>query len=86
MFPLTFGTDFRFDRDCLNYFSSKFSNLNLFDERGLSCFKYLIDRRATRGGGGGEVYPSYFQKLKKSALIYEKKRPDCGHLWVKFLI
>ena len=65
MFPLTFGTDFRFDRDCLNYFSSKFSNLNLFDERGFSCFKYLIDRRATRGGGGGGGLPFLFPKIEK---------------------
>ena len=36
-------------------------------------------------GGRGEVSPALIQKLEKSALILEKKCPNCGHLWVKFL-
>ena len=30
--------------------------------------------------------PLHFFKKSKSALILEKKRPDCGHLWIKFSI
>ena len=39
-------------------------------------------RRSTRGGG----LPCPFLKIKKSALILEKKCPDCVHPQVKFAI
>ena len=45
------------------------------------CYK-----RVTRGGGGGEVSPSHFSKFGKKYPNFGKKCPDCGHLWVKFLI
>ena len=37
-------------------------------------------------GGGGEICLALFRKLEKSVLILGKKCPDCGLLWVKFLI
>ena len=33
-----------------------------------------------------EVSPALFLKIKKSALILEKKHSDCVYLWVKFLM
>ena len=42
-------------------------------------------RRVTRGGRG-EVSPLLFSKIGKECPNLEKKCPDCGHLWVKFLI
>ena len=40
-----------------------------------------------RGGGvEGGGSPALFQKLDKSPLIFRKKIPDSGHLWVTFLI
>ena len=45
----------------------------------------ILYRRATRGRRGGRP-PLFFLKIKKSALILEKKGPDCVHPCVKFAI
>ena len=45
-------------------------------------------KRVTGGGeerGGGALLCT-FSKTGKKYLNFEKKCPDCGHLWVKFLI
>ena len=52
---------------------------------GLREKKASKDRRVTREGWGGVGLPCPFSKLGKSVLILEKC-PDCGHLWVTFLI
>ena len=48
-------------------------------------FRTANIRRVTRKERG-EALPALFQKLEKSSLILGKKCPNCGHLWVKFLI
>ena len=45
-----------------------------------------IGAGAQLAGGRREVSTAFFKKLNKIALILEKKRPDCVHLWVTFLI
>ena len=47
-------------------------------------YKYK-ERRVTRGGRGG-ASPALWQIWEKISLIWSKKCPDCGHLWVKSLI
>ena len=44
-----------------------------------------VSRRVTRAGEGGGL-PCSFSKIGKKCPNLEKKRPDRGHLWVKFLI
>ena len=36
------------------------------------CWFFVVSRRVTRGGGGGEYYPALFAKIGKSALIQGK--------------
>ena len=42
--------------------------------------------RCVTKGGEGEEFRALFRKLEKSALIFRKKCPDYGHLWIKFPI
>ena len=46
------------------------------------------NRCVTTGGRGGEGagLPYPFSKIGKKYPNLEKKCPDCGHLWVQFLI
>ena len=39
---------------------------------------------ARRKEGGG--FPCLFSEIGKKCTNFAKKCPDCGHLWVKFLI
>ena len=43
----------------------------------------VSDARVTRGGGG---LPCPFLKIGKKCHNLEKNYPDCGHLWLQFLI
>ena len=45
----------------------------------------LLIRRVTREGRGGGL-PCPFWKTGKKCPNLVKKCPDCGHLWVQFLI
>ena len=45
----------------------------------------VLTRRVTRGERG-EGLPCPFSKFGKKYPNFGKKCPDCGHLWVKFLI
>ena len=53
--------------------------------------KFVITLKAIsdallEGGGGGGGLPCPFSKIGKNCPNLEKKCPDFGHLWVKFLI
>ena len=42
--------------------------------------------RPVGGGEGGGGLPNPFLKIGKNSSNLEKECPDCGHLWLKFLI
>ena len=44
-----------------------------------------VTRAGVGGEGGGDLL-SPFLKIGKKCPNLEKKCPDCGHLWLKFLI
>ena len=46
---------------------------------------FFRNRRVTREGEGGGL-PCLFLKIGKKCPNLEKKCPDCGHLYVKFVI
>ena len=54
-------------------------SLSMSIEQGQSEF-----RRVIRGGEGGRSSLP-FSKVGKKCPNFEIKRPDCGHLWVKFM-
>ena len=71
---------------------------NLLDHKKSHCFgshkvpveffKGPIQARNYRaeGGRGGGSLPCPFSKIGKKCPNFGQKCPDCGHLWVKFLI
>ena len=48
--------------------------------------KITLCRCVTRGGEKAGGRPCFFLETGKKHPDFRKKRPDCGHLWVKFLI
>ena len=51
---------------------------------GMKSWRLHQTRHVTRGRGRGEVSPAFFENWKK-CLNFGEKRPDWGHLRVKFL-
>ena len=63
----------------------KFYDKNKKPEGEVFVLKNNVNRRVTRRWEGGAL-PCHFLKIQKSALIWRKKCPDCGHLLEKFVI
>ena len=61
-------------------FTSKLRNKIYFNERSALLYN---GRHATRGWGEGGYFTCPFFKIKKIALILEKKGPNCIHPWIK---
>ena len=61
------------------------SKTNIYDQ---DLSRYIRNKKLNLEDGETKIkcLPCPFSKIGKKCPNLEKKRPDCGHLWVKFLI